>query len=244
MTPLYKIPGLLLLPSSLVLLLLILALVATKPWRQLSLLAAIGLIVFGSVGPLSSSLLAERESQVPVPLLEVPDVIVVLGHGHQSNPDLSLVSHFYYAGLARVTQAVSLAQQFPQARLFFTGYGGSDPVSNADKAAELAQSLGLDPKRISTYPEPRNTAEEAAAVKPDLNNQNTLLVTSASHLPRALAAFKSAGIENIVGYPTGHLVKNAVATDWYSWWPRANNWLVFETWVYEQLADIRHWLIR
>lgn len=244
MTPLYKIPGLLLMPSSILLILLLLALIAPKPWRHLSALAAIALLAFGSMAPLSSELLAQREATIAVPLIEEPDVIVVLGHGHSSNPNLSLVSHFYYAGLARVTQAVVLAKQFPDAQLFFTGYGGSDPVSAADKASELAQSLGIKAERIQTYPMARNTAEEAQAVKDDLVEKNTLLVTSASHLPRALRIFNDAGIENLVGYPTGHIVKHSISTDWYSWWPRADNWMVFEAWVYEQLADIRHWLTK
>lgn len=244
MTPLYKIPGLLLMPSSILIVLLLLALITPKPWRHLSLLAAIALLVFGSIAPLSSNLLAQREVSIAVPLLEAPDVIVVLGHGHNSNPNIPLVSQFYYAGLARVTQAVVLANQFPNAQLFFTGYGGADPVSAADKASELAQSLGLDADRIRRYPTPRNTAEEALAVKKDLLGKQTLLLTSASHLPRALGIFRDAGIENIVGYPTGHIVKQQASSDWYSWWPKATNWMVFEGWVYEQLADIRHWLTR
>lgn len=229
-------------PSSILLLLLLLTLIAPKPWRHLSALAAIGLLAFGSIAPLSSSLLAQREATIPVPLIEAPDVIVVLGHGHSSNPELPLVSHFYYAGLARVTQAVVLANQFPEARLFFTGYGGGDSVSAADKAAELAQKLGVNAKRIQTYPAARNTAEEVEAVKGDLIEQKTLLVTSASHLPRALRLFADAGVNNVVGYPTGHIVKQTSDDDWYGWWPKASNWMVFEAWVYEQLADIRRWL--
>lgn len=244
MTPLYKIPGLLLLPSSLLILLLLLVLFGPKALRRLSAGAALLLLLFASIGPLSSPLLQQQEASIPVPTLtSPPKFIVVLGNGHVSNPKLPLVSQFYYEALARITQGVVLAQQYPQASLVFTGYGGADPIPAATKAADLALSLGISDDRIYRFTEPRNTIEEAQAIAPLLTGRHTLLITSASHLPRAVAVFEQAGIV-VTPYPTGHLVKSTGARDWYDWWPKASNWLVFESWVYEQLAGIRRLLVQ
>lgn len=245
MTPLYKIPGLLLLPSGLLLLLLILAIVGPKAVRRTSAVLALVLVAVGSVAPLSSWLLQGREASVSAPLLErasleqAPHYIVVLGNGHVSSPHLPLVSQFYYAALARITQGVVLAQQFPHASLVFTGYGGGDEVATATKAAELAMALGISESRIFTFTQARNTAEEAAAVAPLLAGRPSVLVTSASHLPRALKAFKDQNLQ-VVGYPTGHLVKNTSMRDWHDAWPQATQWAAFENWVYEMLADFRY----
>lgn len=239
MTPLYKIPGFLMLPSSLVLLLLLLALLGPRKLRTLCLLAAISLVTFGSVAPLSSPLLAVKEQQIAVPQIErAPDYIVVLGSGHVSDPKLPLVAQLYYSALARITQGVVLAKQYPDSQLVFTGYAGGDTVTAADKGGELAISLGIEPSRIQRYPTPRNTEEEAQATAALLKGKSTLLITSASHLPRALDLFESQGLE-VTGYPTGHLVKKQRPRDWSDWWPRADNWLVFERWVYEELALLR-----
>lgn len=239
MTPLYKIPGLLLLPSGLLILLLLFAIIGPKAIRRTCAVIALTLVTIGSVAPLSSWLLQGRESSVPTPPLEkTPKYIVVLGNGHVSNLNLPLVSQFYYAALARITQSVVLARQFPTASLVFTGYGGGDSVASATKAADLAMALGIPAARIFTFTQPRNTAEEAAAVAPLLAGHHNLLVTSASHLPRALVAFQSHGLD-VLGYPSGHLVKHTEVRDWHDAWPQANQWAAFENWAYEMLADIR-----
>lgn len=239
MTPLYKIPGFLLLPSTVILILLLLALFGPRKLRTACLSVAIGIALFGSVAPLSSSLLVNTEREYSVPeIKQAPDYIVVLGNGHVSDPKLPLVAQLYYPALARVTQAVVLANQYPNSELVFTGYSGADAVTAADKAGEMASALGINRDRIHRYPTPRNTAEEAEVTAALLKDKQVLLVTSASHLPRAMGLFKAQGL-NVTGYPTGHLVKQTEPRDWADWWPRAENWLVFERWVYEQLAGVR-----
>lgn len=239
MTPFYKIPGLLLLPSATLILLLVVALLAKGRLRQVSVIAALGLTCFGSISALSGPLLEKTERSIPLPAITTaPDYIVALGNGHVTNPALPLVGQLYPAALARITQAVILAKQFPSARLVFTGYAGGDPVSAADKGAELAIALGIAEPRILRFSSPRNTQEEAEVTASLLTGKHVLLVTSASHLPRAIAAFNAAGVD-VTGYPTGHLQKLNKARGWHDYWPQATNWLAFERWVYEQLAGLR-----
>ena len=79
------------------------------------------------------------------------------------------------------------------------GFTHGDPSpAEADSAALLAQRLGVPAGRIVTNPGsspdgPRNTAEEAEAIARLARQRgwrSLLLVTSATHLPRALATFE------------------------------------------------------
>ena len=66
-------------------------------------------------------------------------------------------------------------------------------ASEARSAASLAAQLGLAPTQMLLLEQPRNTAEEARAVGLLARRhrwRSVLLVTSAVHLPRALATFR------------------------------------------------------
>ena len=94
----------------------------------------------------------------------------------------------------------NLARRFPSAKLVFSGGspietlpGGS---TNASVAKSILQEIGLDPNLVSYDDESRTTYENAMAstamIKPKAD-QNWLLVTSAFHMPRAIACFRKAG---------------------------------------------------
>jgi uncharacterized SAM-binding protein YcdF (DUF218 family) len=73
-------------------------------------------------------------------------------------------------------------------------FSAEDPApSEARSAAELAGSLGVAPERILLSEQARNTAEEARALDRMARIRgwgSVLLVTSALHMPRALASFR------------------------------------------------------
>lgn len=95
------------------------------------------------------------------------------------------------------------------ARLFRAGRvdavlasGGNLPwlvtsTSEAELIADLLVELGVRPSAIALEPDSRNTHENAvntAAVMLSREWNSALLVTSAAHMPRALATFEKAGI--------------------------------------------------
>ena len=55
----------------------------------------------------------------------------------------------------------------------------------------MAESLGVPRSAIITLDSPKDTEEEAAAVKQAIGDVPFLLVTSASHLPRAMIFFEN-----------------------------------------------------
>src|SRR5690606_35650620 len=59
---------------------------------------------------------------------------------------------------------------------------------------EVALSMGVSPERIRHYPQPRDTAEEAAQMTPELRGKRFALVSEASHLPRAKVFFEAQGL--------------------------------------------------
>jgi uncharacterized SAM-binding protein YcdF (DUF218 family) len=96
------------------------------------------------------------------------------------------------AAANRMTTLVMLAKRYPQAKLVFTGGSGAieQGVSNeAEYARILLEQLGLPPDRVVFEDASRTTWENAvntyALVKPQ-SSELWILLTSASHMPRAV----------------------------------------------------------
>lgn len=111
----------------------------------------------------------------------------------------------------RMTEAVALTRRFPEARLVFTG-GSASVVPGGPTEASTAQrifaDLGVPEARLTLEDQSRNTFENAMFTyglvlpKP---GETWLLVTSASHMPRAMGVFRAAGWEPVawpVNYTT------------------------------------------
>jgi uncharacterized SAM-binding protein YcdF (DUF218 family) len=195
-------------------LLLICAVVAAvllwTPWRRLGRWLA----TFGAAGlfaaamlPLGSWLAHPLETRFP-PSADTArvDGVIVLGGSIRSGhamlgraDDLANVSQRMYAFAA-------LAQRFPAARLVFTG-GPAPHIPNAtsevDEARPILAALGIDLSRVLFEPTARSTLENARASKALARpgaDERWLLVTSALHMPRAVAAFRAEGWP-VTAYP-------------------------------------------
>jgi uncharacterized SAM-binding protein YcdF (DUF218 family) len=101
----------------------------------------------------------------------------------------------------RMIEAVRLAQKYPAAPLIFSG-GKSDlfEFEERETEAELArrffESFNIRPPRLKLEDRSRNTLENAvftAKLVDPQPNQRWALVTSAFHMPRALALFQAQG---------------------------------------------------
>lgn len=99
----------------------------------------------------------------------------------------------------RMTTFVELARRYPWAKLAFTGGSGDieQGVSNeAEFARILFAQLGLPPDRVVFEGASRTTRENAvdtAALVDPQADERWVLVTSASHMPRAVGVFRHAG---------------------------------------------------
>ena len=113
--------------------------------------------------------------------------------------------------MVRLSEAVCIHNKLPQTRLVFTGrsgFKGFTPV--AEVMADMAVELGLRPDEIIIEPEATDTKDHPIRVKEIIGSDKFILVTSASHMPRAMALFKRQGMQPIPA-PTDYLVKRREA---------------------------------
>jgi uncharacterized SAM-binding protein YcdF (DUF218 family) len=150
--------------------------------------------------PASSLLLNTSLERANPPLRIAPidlEYVIVLGGGHRSDPylpphlQLSISSHY------RVMEGIRLMRANPDATLLLSGYGGSDPVSNARLASMVAKEFGIPEAKIKLIERAKDTAEEAALIAPIIDQHKSALVTSASHMPRSLQWFHALGVEPV-----------------------------------------------
>jgi uncharacterized SAM-binding protein YcdF (DUF218 family) len=175
--------------------------------RLVTLAVAIALLL--SLFPIGSSVLAILENRFPVPELPAQvDGIIALG-GDFSAADAEARGPLAVAS-PRVNGLAALARRYPDARLVFSG--GSARVlrpdlREADQAARMLESLGIDPRRLTLERDSRNTYENALFSKRLIDPkpaERWILVTSAAHMPRAVGTFRKAGWP-VIGYPVGFL---------------------------------------
>ncbi|MGM0645253.1 MAG: ElyC/SanA/YdcF family protein [Thermodesulfobacteriota bacterium] len=162
-----------------------------------------------------------------------PQWVVVLGGGHASDPRLPLSAQVGTSTLYRLTEGIRVVRQLPEATLLLSGYAGKDPVSNARIKAQLARALGYSGK-IVLQERPRDTAEEAQQVAERVGQEPVVLVTSASHMRRAMALFRKQGVRPMPA-PTGHLAPNEALQPW-DWFPNALDAYRMQRAVYEYLG--------
>lgn len=173
---------------------------------------------------------------------ELVSYVVVLGGGYTWNPEWAPSSNLINNSLPRLAEGVRLWQANPGAKMIFTGARAmTNSVSTAEAGARVAESLGVPRSQIITLDEPKDTEEEAQAVAKAIGQQPFLLVTSASHLPRAMIFFRNAGLHPIPA-PANQLAIDSPLNPWERIIP-SPIWLMHSDRVgYETLGRIWQWL--
>jgi uncharacterized SAM-binding protein YcdF (DUF218 family) len=171
-------------------------------------LVSILLLLAAATLPLRAVLLAPLENRFPQPSADMkpPDGIIVLGGAISDPISAARGQTVFDEGGERITEAVILAKQFPEARIVYTSgtnsvVGGSS--SEALQARDLMTQMGVAPDRVTIEDKARNTEENArftAAIVHPEPGQRWVIVTSAFHMPRAMGVFEKAGFQPIA-YP-------------------------------------------
>ena len=147
--------------------------------------------------------------------------VVVLGGGHTSDPNLPVTSQLTGSSLVRVVEGVRLHNTLPGSKILLSGGSGFDPVPNARIMASAAQAMGADERDLVLETVSKDTKDEAQLVKEIVKKDRFVLVTSASHMPRAMALFEKQGMHPIPA-PTGHKVKERQAISPGMFFPSAD----------------------
>lgn len=196
--------------SSVILILMGLVFVLLKRWEKFGKgLIGVGVVylVIMSWSPFGTWLLRPIEQTYPPIAASTPvDFIVVLGNAVSSDEAIPLAGQFSSSARARIHEGVRLANAYPQATLILTGYAGHNSRPIAEVYADYARALGITPNRIVTVSSAKDTKEEAIAAGAISNGKPLALVTSASHMPRAVLLFQQQGVEPIPA-PTFYLAK-------------------------------------
>jgi uncharacterized SAM-binding protein YcdF (DUF218 family) len=202
---------------------------------------SLGLMALGGWQPLPDALLRQLEAQHPPPgwaaNAAAPDWqrysgVVVLGGSFESawvragNGQVGL-----NAAAERMTMPMALMRQHPNLHLLFTGGEGAlRAVGEAEavQAEAFFTSMGVPAQRMQFESASRTTYENAIYTSQLAGVDKArpwLLVTSAWHMPRSLAAFKAAGW-NVTAYPVDY--RTGTRTPWieYSLAHSALRWQV------------------
>lgn len=214
----------------------------------LLILLAFAGIFLASFHPLSATLLAGMERQYSGYRQEATgvavDLVMVLGHGHSTQPEQPITSRLSRTALTRLAEGIRIYRMHPGARLVLSGYSGATAISQARMMARAAQSLGVDPGDMILLETPRNTREEARQAATITGRKTLVVVTSASHMPRAMVEFRQQGLDPIAA-PTDFLSSDDPRRLWNytpqaryleqtelfwretlgQWWQKLSRWL-------------------
>lgn len=146
-----------------------------------------------SIRPVALLLLSPLEGAYPYYAAQHVDFVVVLGGGQYSE-----------ASCDRLLEGLRIKRLNTQSRLVLSGAPCGAPVSEAEVLADRACSLGVPEGGIIREPCSRVTFEHPIYVKSIVGNRPFAVVTSASHMPRAIRLFRKAGL-NPVPAPAGNL---------------------------------------
>lgn len=164
------------------------------------LLAAVILYVF-AMEPISNRLVRWMEATAPRTYRDGTryDAVIVLGGLLDHRQTATARTPSYNDGVERLLTAYDLLRTDRARYALLSGgtdYQG-DPVVEARELARQLESWGIAKDRLLLEGGSRNTRENAefsARIAHDHKLTTLLLVTSASHMSRALAAFNAAGL--------------------------------------------------
>jgi len=162
-----------------------------------------------SFSPFSNLLLEPIEKTYPAYQATDKKIkyIIVLGHRSKNDPQLPLSSQLSYVTINRLVEGISIYHQHKGSKLIFSGWSNLKYGSHPERVKKMAIALGVPKQDIIIVNGPKDTYSEAIAIKPIVENQFFVLVSSASHMKRAMSLFIAQGL-NPVPAPTHFRVKS------------------------------------
>lgn len=155
---------------------------------------------------------AHRVERKHLPILQANvaqnfDYILLLGSGGVADPSLPVNSQLSSVANSRFLEALRLYQANPNAILVVSGAKFGDIKSHAELLQELAIIMGIPKHKIISLDENLDTDDEAKNMSIIIRGKKSVLVTTATHMDRALKLFYKYGSAPIAA-PCDFLAKN------------------------------------
>ena len=188
-------------------------------WVRLLLMSSLLLFVTLSSPLVATPLIGLLESWHRPPQLTSSDrfdAIVVLGGGVNEKGSLRPTTEPSSYSRNRTTCGVDLYQQGYAPKLVLTGGDGRIFGTGPKEAVEMKQwavRLGVPESATMVDTEARNTYENATGTKRLIGATSILLVSSASHLPRAVPVFTKQGFR-VTPAPCDYASRNLPRESW------------------------------
>ena len=222
-----KVGGALLLPPGILILLLIYSAVRLfkKGYVRAGIINTIlaTLTYTISIGPVADGLLRGLEGGLEIPEDPKGDVIVVLGAGMVDGaPDFTGKGRPSREAIARIVTAVRLYRRLDLPIIVSGGRIFTDE-SEAVLMGRFLRDLGVPEERIILESNSRDTRENALYTKEiceRMGFKRPILITSATHMRRAILSFETAGME-ATPFPSHFRVWEGKRYSWLDYLPSA-----------------------
>ena len=170
------------------------------------------------------------------------DYILVLGASGVHDKSLPITGQLSAIALSRFSEALRLYYANPNAKLVVSGSGFGDTQSHAQLLQTLATSFAIPVNKIIRLDNTKDTAQEAQAMSALIKDKRAALVTSATHMPRAMQLFARYQASPIPA-PTMYLAKtNQHALPAYYYIPSAYQAYKAEVAMHEYLGRLKQWI--
>ncbi|OGR03906.1 MAG: hypothetical protein A2511_08235 [Deltaproteobacteria bacterium RIFOXYD12_FULL_50_9] len=161
--------------------------------------------------------------------------VVVLGGGQHSQAGLPLTSFLTHESLVRLIEGIRINRQHKESRLVLAGGKGLDSMPEAETMQAIALDLGVKAEDMIVEAQGRDTAEQVKFIQNIVGDSLFVLVTSAAHMPRAMALFAKNGLKPIPA-PTGQYSRDMRGFRPDILFPRAEGVRMVERAIYEFLG--------
>lgn len=204
-----KLTALFLSPLSLTLELLVIGLLlvlftSRQKTGKAMIVSGAAILAFCSYTPTSDILIDSLRNQYPAYRLDneltpdqMPKMVVVLSGGHVTKPSLPVLSRLGYETLSRLIEGIRIYRLIPEGKLLLSGGTTAGSISSAEEMAQLAYELGVNKQDIIIDTKSVDTKDQAQIIKSMIGDEQFILVTSSSHMPRSMALFTKLGMTPI-----------------------------------------------
>ncbi len=172
------------------------------------------------------------------------DVIVVFGGKTQANRANWFEPYNRATAIDRIDRAEALYLAGRAPRILLSGNAREGKVSEAQIMARILRQRGIPDSALLLENDSRNTSENARFTDITMRGQklkSALLVTSALHMPRALASLEKRGITVTSASSAPQIVlPDSNAPD--IWWPHLRSLDASRTIIKEYLGLLGYWI--